>query len=241
MVWTLPRTMAPAARRRATDVASAVAAVWKAGAAPQVVVMPATWKMSLIATGIPCSGPRRRPARASSVRSRAVARAPGSSTETHACTASSVAAMRCRHASSSADGVSAPSAMRREASETERSVGSFASMAKDHAGRARSLSRRRHTAESAVDSRSIRRGHFVTQPRKPRGKLGAGAREQAIDSTSDRSLVQDLPPVLRYGSGRFEGRVSGTGFRSLLHRRVGPSIRPSACLVTPNAREDGTR
>jgi len=235
VVWALPSTTAPAARRRATDAASAVALVWNAGAAPQVVVAPATWKMSLMPTGIPCSGPRRRPARASSVRSRAVARAPASSTDTHACTDSSRAAMACRHPSRSAVGDSVPSAMRRAASTTESDAGSFASMAKDHAGRGRALSRRRHRRKcggAAFHSR----GHFVTQPRKPRGKTDFVVREQALDSTSEGPLVQDLPPGrCTDQAGSRAGERYGVSVPSPPIRRTGHPI-----LGLPGHTEVGT-
>ena len=53
---TLPRITAPAARSRATDGASASAACGRTRARPRAVGRPATSKMSLSATGTPCSG-----------------------------------------------------------------------------------------------------------------------------------------------------------------------------------------
>src|SRR5262249_53837734 len=69
---------------------------------------PATSKMSFTPTGTPWSGPRRRPARASASRSRAVAKAPSASTWAHASSAPSSASIRARQASTSATGLTAP-------------------------------------------------------------------------------------------------------------------------------------
>ena len=241
MVWTLPRTTAPAARRRATDVASAVAAVWKAGAAPHVVVMPATWKMSLIATGIPCSGPRRRPARASVgalARGRARARLVHRDPRVHRVVRRGDALQarlqqrgrRERAVRDAARGLG------------DREIGWLVRVHGEGSCGARPIAVKTTTHRRKCGGVAFHTKRAFRYPAtEATRELGACAREQAIDSTSERSLVQDLPPGLRYGSGRFEGRVSGTGFRSLLHRRVGPSIRPSACLVTPtwDARRHG--
>src|SRR5437867_10387896 len=100
--------IAPAARRRATAAASAPGRVWAKGLAPPVVGMPATSKMSFTPIGTPCSGPRRRPARASRWRSRAVARAPSASTKDHAVRRSSRPRIRARHASTRSMGLTRP-------------------------------------------------------------------------------------------------------------------------------------
>src|SRR5450756_1906351 len=66
----LPTTIAPAARRRCTASASAVARCPVKAASPQVVGRPATSKASFNVTGMPASGPSRSPrARASSIAS----------------------------------------------------------------------------------------------------------------------------------------------------------------------------
>ena len=62
----LPMTTAPARRRRATIVASAVATLPAMAGLAAVVGTPATSMLSLIATVIPCSGPRTPSARSSS-------------------------------------------------------------------------------------------------------------------------------------------------------------------------------
>src|SRR5262245_9418835 len=108
VVTVLPSTIAPAARIRATAAASTPGRVWANARAPPVVGIPATSKMSFTPTGTPWSGPRRRPARASAWRSRAVASAPSASTWAHASSAPSSAAIRARPASTSATGLTAP-------------------------------------------------------------------------------------------------------------------------------------
>src|SRR5580700_10481834 len=60
-VESLPRTMAPAPRRRDTHTASADAILSIKILEWQVVGRPATSMMSLIPTGTPCNGPRKRP------------------------------------------------------------------------------------------------------------------------------------------------------------------------------------
>src|SRR5437867_988263 len=118
VVTVLPRTIAPAARSRVTAVASTLGRVWAKGRAPPVVGRPATSKMSLTPTGTPCSGPRSRPSRASASRSRAVARAPRSSTCAHALRPPSRARMRARHASTSSTGLKVPTRIAAAASRT---------------------------------------------------------------------------------------------------------------------------
>src|SRR5687768_4695016 len=124
VVAVLPRITAPAARSRATDAASRSGRVWKCGRAPAVVGMPATWKMSFTPPGTPCSGPSARPARTSSSRCRAAARAPASSTCTHAFNPPSSARMRARHASTRSADASMRSRTARAASATPSAVGS---------------------------------------------------------------------------------------------------------------------
>src|SRR2546425_2393538 len=110
--------IAPAARSRATEVASSLGRLWAKGRAPAVVGSPATWKISFTATGIPCTGPRTVERFASSARSRAAAKAPFSSTCTHACTLPSSARIRPRHASTSDTGLTAPRRISAAASTT---------------------------------------------------------------------------------------------------------------------------
>jgi hypothetical protein len=65
-VWVLPRITAPARRSAATISASAVAgALFRRDLLFATVVMPATSMMSLMPIGMPCNGPRKRPALAS--------------------------------------------------------------------------------------------------------------------------------------------------------------------------------
>ena len=113
---------APAARSRATRVASRSGRVWANGGPPAVVGMPATSMMSLIPTGTPWSGPGSRPLARSSSRARASARAASASTVVHAPIAPSVAAIRARHASRSSPAVVRPARMAATASATPRSV-----------------------------------------------------------------------------------------------------------------------
>src|SRR2546428_840910 len=110
--------IAPAARSRATEVASSLGRLWAKGRAPAVVGSPATWKISFTATGIPCTGPRTVERFASSARSRAAAKAPFSSTCTHACTLPSSARIRSRHASTNDTGLMAPRRISAAASTT---------------------------------------------------------------------------------------------------------------------------
>jgi hypothetical protein len=58
VVLSLPRQMAPASRKRATTVASSFATKPRIVRDPAAVGSPRTWKMSLCATGMPCSAPR---------------------------------------------------------------------------------------------------------------------------------------------------------------------------------------
>src|SRR6187455_1680124 len=58
----LAASTAPALRRRSTTVASISATWFSYGFAPQVVRMPLVAKRSLAPHGMPCSGPRYRPA-----------------------------------------------------------------------------------------------------------------------------------------------------------------------------------
>ena len=185
--------------------------------------MPATWKMSLIATGIPCSGPRRRPARASSVRSRAVARAPDSSTETHACTAPSVAAMRCRHASSSADGESAPSAMRREAARRprERSDRSRPWREGSCGARPRAVKTTAHRRKCGGFAFPYKRAVRCPATEATR-EARLGRPEQAIDSTSASVLGTGLAPgtAVRIRQVRGAGERDGVSVPSPPTRRT---------------------
>ena len=65
VVVSLPIGTAPAPRSRATEVASSVGVRVAHAGAPEVVGTPAASKMSFSATGTPCSGPMKRPSRAS--------------------------------------------------------------------------------------------------------------------------------------------------------------------------------
>ena len=57
-VTVLPRMIAPARRKAATNGASAVARWFARSGEPARVYMPATSMMSLMPKGMPCSGPR---------------------------------------------------------------------------------------------------------------------------------------------------------------------------------------
>ena len=70
-VEVLPRITAPAARQRSTASASSVGHARRRRREPQRVRTPRTSMTSLTETGMPCSGPRRRPARSSASRARA--------------------------------------------------------------------------------------------------------------------------------------------------------------------------
>ena len=109
VVCTLPTTTAPAARRAATIQASAPAGGASARVGlPAQVGSPATSITSLIATGMPCSRPRQRPASASASQAAASTRAEASVTRQNAWTSPSIAAIRARQRSTSALAVSPP-------------------------------------------------------------------------------------------------------------------------------------
>ena len=122
VAWVLPRMTAPAARSRATSVASLDGNVCAKAAAPARVGMPATSMMSLTPTGTPWSGPGACPAARAASRSRASARAARASRWTHARTEGSSASIRSRHAVVSATAVHSPSRIRPAASTTPASV-----------------------------------------------------------------------------------------------------------------------
>ncbi len=108
VVVTFPSTIAPAARRRATDVASAAGCRWAKGPAPAVVGSPAASKMSFRATGTPWSAPHVLCVRASNSRWSAVRVAASRSRWTQALTTGSIASIRPRQAASRSTGDTVP-------------------------------------------------------------------------------------------------------------------------------------
>jgi hypothetical protein len=99
-----PSTIAPAARRRATVVASRGARWARRGHEPIVDGMPSTAIISLTVHGTPCSGPRQSPRRASRSAARASARAASNRSTTTALSAGFTSAMRARCASTTSTG-----------------------------------------------------------------------------------------------------------------------------------------
>jgi hypothetical protein len=89
-----PTTIAPAARSRATTVASRSAT--NPGTAPHVTGSPATWSASLTVTGTPCSGPSGSAAASAAA---AAASAPSRSTPTMALTRGLTLSIRASSAS----------------------------------------------------------------------------------------------------------------------------------------------
>ena len=115
----VPRTIAPAARRRrVTSESSSETTSWKISDAA-VIGAPATAKMSLSATGMPCSGPRYPPLAISSAASRAAARASPASTVMKALSRPSSASTRARQASTRSTGESSRRSISRAAAAIE--------------------------------------------------------------------------------------------------------------------------
>jgi hypothetical protein len=111
-VVVLPTMTAPACRRRAVAVLSVEAGGTSENARlPHLVGIPATSNMSLIPTGIPCRGPRRRPSCSSRSRRSACVSAPSASTVTKACKWRSTARRRWSVELTSATELSSPSSM----------------------------------------------------------------------------------------------------------------------------------
>ena len=112
----LPRMIAPASRRRAAMNASFGGREPASASEPAVVIIPSAVAMlSLMRTGMPCSGPRVRPALRSASRRSAIASASGFSSMM-LCSAGplrSIASMRAEYFSTSDLAVSRPVSMRR--------------------------------------------------------------------------------------------------------------------------------
>src|SRR5688572_10975171 len=119
VVWVLPRITAPAARSRATEVASVDGRECANGREPAVVGMPWTWKMSFTPIGTPRSAPRAVPASSA----RAAARAPSPSRCAHAWRVGSRARIFSRHASTTVNAVSSPAWTRAAVSRTPSAAG----------------------------------------------------------------------------------------------------------------------
>ena len=117
----LPSTTAPAARSRVTIAASRGTRLPTSASEPAVVSIASLVAMlSLSRTGIPCNGPRLRPARRSASRRAAISRASGLVSMT-ACRRGSRRPMRSRYASVSSTLLSAPDAISASSSGTEAS------------------------------------------------------------------------------------------------------------------------
>ena len=115
----LPRTIAPASRSRRTRCASRFAWTPASASEPPVVHMRSPVAMlSFSSTGIPCSGPRRWPARRSASQTFASPSASGLSSMTLFSRGPrrSTAAMRARHCATSRSAVTRPSAIARDRS-----------------------------------------------------------------------------------------------------------------------------
>jgi hypothetical protein len=98
--------IAPAWRSLAITAASAVATLSSRMREWQVVGSPATSMMSLTPTGMPCSGPRLRPAAISASAARAACIAASASSRTKACSVGSSDSIRASSAVSSSTGES---------------------------------------------------------------------------------------------------------------------------------------
>jgi hypothetical protein len=100
-VFVFPSTTAPAARSRATAVASRCGTWPASSGAPQVVRSDAVSMLSLMVTGRPCSGPRSSPRAAASSAAAASARARSASSVTTAFTTGFSRSIRSRYTSTS--------------------------------------------------------------------------------------------------------------------------------------------
>src|SRR5262249_25953306 len=118
----LPRTTAPAARSRATAVASYGGTKRSRILEPHVVRMPRVHRTSLSATGTPSSGPRGAPARKRASAASAWASAASRVTVRNARTCPSRASMRARWARAASVGVTSPARKRRASSDRPSSV-----------------------------------------------------------------------------------------------------------------------
>ena len=170
-----PSSTAPASRSRATRKASRGAGRPTSASEPAVVCIRSPVSMlSLMSTGIPCSGPRTRPCRRSASRAAAMASASGftSITLRSVGPAASMAAMRARYARTSAREVVVPRVMRRCNSATPTSAsangGGAASSSSGNAHDAAEAAAAEAAAESEV-ARKSRRG-----TREDMGRAGEG-------------------------------------------------------------------
>jgi hypothetical protein len=118
-VDSLPNTMAPAPRSRATHTASAVAILSIKILEWHVVGRPATSMMSLMPTGTPCSGPRRQPAAISASAALAASIAASPSRRMNTCSFGSRRSIRSSSAVINSTGESFRPAMARAASDAE--------------------------------------------------------------------------------------------------------------------------
>src|SRR4030095_5374035 len=106
-----PRLTAPASRRRCAAVHARAEVKYSRVLVPQEVGCPSRWQRSLKPTGTPWSGPRQRPAAASSSRRRAERSAPSSSSVMKARMRPSHLPTRSRHRSTASTGDSFPARM----------------------------------------------------------------------------------------------------------------------------------
>ena len=109
----LPRITAPAARSRATALASSRATLSLSGGWLEVVRSPRTSNASLIVIGTPCSGPRSRPAARARSAARAALSAPARSIATSALSGPFRRSMRARCACVASTEPSRPARMAR--------------------------------------------------------------------------------------------------------------------------------
>ncbi len=109
--FVLPRTIAPASRRRATSGASRFVTLSLSASEPAVVGSGSAVSMlSLIRTGMPCSGPRSLPVLRSASRARASSAARGLRLKTLCSPLRSIVSMRFRYVATSASDVVRPAA-----------------------------------------------------------------------------------------------------------------------------------
>ena len=137
VVTVLPISTAPACLSLETSGASQAAGCGRPVVAstastdiPAAVGSPTTSTMSLIATGIPCSGPAKRPVSAQASSSAARARASEACTETNACRSPSEVSIRSRHSETSS--VAVVSRVRTAAAASTRVVGFSGTRARHH-------------------------------------------------------------------------------------------------------------
>src|SRR5262245_39138212 len=208
----LPRTMAPARRSRATTVASAAGIASARMREPPVVRTPCVLKRSLRPRGTPCSAPIASPATRAASAAAAAARAWSAQTVMKARRMASRASMRSRCALTTSTGETSLAATRRARSPTERQTRSCTS---EHS----ILDSRLEVAEQEVTQRSAGRRRLRDQ-RAGGAQFGVGPLE-AGGSREPAKLLEIVVARAR----RHDHEDSGSS-------AIGQGPRASACRAS---------